>query len=138
MNPEALKFVGQLILAVMGGGVAVTIINNWLSPKTKAETRDIAQKTAQSTIDTALENLRMDLDDAREQIRKAIERADRAEKKADEMEARADAITARDRILTEYLWDLMSWTRRWYEAGHPPGMNPPPKPPTQVDELLRG
>jgi outer membrane murein-binding lipoprotein Lpp len=136
MNPEVLRFLGQLVVAVISGGVVVAVINNFLSPKTKAETRDIAQKTAQSTIDAALENLRADLADAREEIREAKRRADLAEAKADDMEAKADAVMARDRVLVQYLWDLMGWTKRWYDQGHPPGVSPPPKPPEQLDSLL--
>lgn len=132
-----LPILGQLAVAILGGGVVVAVINNFISPKTKAETKAIAQKTAQDTIDQALQNLRADLDDARSEIRLAKSRADEAERKADEMEAKADAVIARDRILVQYLWDLMGWTKRWYEQGHPPEISPPPKPPEQLDALLK-
>lgn len=135
MSPEVLRFLGQLILAVVSGGVVVAVINAFLSPKTRAETRQIAQKTAQESIDQALEHLRADLADARLQITSAVTRADAAEQKADQAEANLDAIAARDRVLVAYLWDLMAWTKRYYEAGHPPGMKPPPEPPDAFESF---
>lgn len=137
MNSQALVLLGQLIVAVVSGGVLVAIINNFLSPKTKAETKSIAQKTAQETIDQALATLRADLLDARAQIDRAVTRADKAEHKADDAETKLDAVAARDRELVDYLWRLMTWTKRWYEQGHPPNMVPPPEPPAAIDELLK-
>ena len=137
MNAEVIRFAGQLVVAVVSGGVLVAIINAFLSPKTRAETRSIAQQSAQETIDQALGTLRADLADARSQIDRAVARADKAEKKADDAEGMLDSIAARDRVILAYLWDLMAWSRRWYDGGHPPGMLPPPQPPHALDDVVQ-
>ncbi len=106
--------IGQFLLAAGVGSVIVTILNNFLSPKTKAETRQIAQKTAQDAVDQALAQLRLDVADSRTRAERAEARADESDKRAELNERRVDAMVAERRILVEHVWRLNSWiTRHW-------------------------
>lgn len=117
MNWELL---GAGLVTALLGGVVVAIIQHFLSPKTRAETRQIAAHTAQSVIDSALENLRRDLDDTRS-------RAKAAETRADEADQRADDAKAENRILREHVSLLTSWAQRVYRAGVVKEDDPPPQ-----------
>lgn len=119
MNPTALSALGTLLAAFGVGGVFVAIINTFLSPKARAEARQIARGTAREEIDMALATLRTDVNDART-------RADAAETRADEADTKYDRLLRDHRILIEHMWRLQLWARRYYEGGHPPGMAPPP------------
>lgn len=88
LNSEVAKLVGQLLVAVLGGGVVVAAIQNWLSPKAKAETRQIAQSVARQEVDDRIQNLK-------DSVTEAVSRADEAEKRADAQQERANKLAER-------------------------------------------
>ena len=133
MSPQLLTALGIIGSALGVGGVLVAIVNTFLSPKTRAEAKQIARSIAKEELDLALETLRRDVNDARDRATKAEQRADRAEQRADESDQKQDELLAQYRIAIDHLWRLQLWARRYYEAGHPPGMPPPPL--ADLDEL---
>lgn len=126
MTPSSAAAVGALLAALGVGSVLVTIINTFLSPKARAETRQIARGTAKEELDLALTTLRADVNDARDRAKAAEARADAAERRADDSDRKQDELLGQYRLAIDHLWRLQLWARRYYEAGHPPGMPPPP------------
>lgn len=125
-NAVDLQAVGSLLVAVGLGGVLVAIINTFLSPKARAETRAIAQGAAREEVAQSIATLRADVADARARAAAAEDRADRAEEHADASDAKYDSCMAQNRTLVEALWRYSAWSKMYYDAGHPPGMEPPP------------
>lgn len=99
-------------------------------PKTQAEALDMGIDT-QNQIMAGL----------REEVRRSRERATLAEQEAERLESRIDELEEglaqvrqqwmesrrRERKLAQHNKVLADWCERWYQAGHPTGMTPPPK-----------
>lgn len=94
MSPDILKFIGQLVLVFIGGGALVAAINNWLSPKAKAETRQIAQQAAQQEVNARIQNLKDAIDEANERADDSDRRATAAQTRADEISQRINTLQA--------------------------------------------
>lgn len=97
--------VGQFVIAVGMGGVIVAIIQNIISPKTRAEARQIAASVAQKTVDQSLQALEI-------RARATKNRAETAEHRADESDVKADEAVAQVRRMTDVLWQCASYMRR--------------------------
>lgn len=111
---------GQFILAIGIGTVIASVVQNIISPKTRAEAKQIAASVAQKTVDQALAALET-------RAVAAETRAQRAEERADEIGTKYDAVLAQNRIFVEHIWRLSSWINRYYDrVNHPAGMEPPP------------
>lgn len=134
--------IGQLVIAAVLGSLGVAVVQHVLSPKTRAETRQIASSTARDTVQFSIQRLEADIKRAVERADAAETRADAAEKRsqvadlrADEADAKYDRVMAQNRILIEHIWRLSAWVNRYYDAtNHPKGMEPPPRLEHAVDD----
>lgn len=94
MTSEALKLVGQIAMAVIASGALVAAINNWLSPKVKKETQQIAAAVARQEVADRITNLKESLDEADERAEAAATRATAAEARANRLAKRLDDLQA--------------------------------------------
>lgn len=119
--------VGQLLIAAALGSLGVAMVQHFLSPKTRAETRQIASATARDEVKLSIDRLEADIKRATVRADAAEERANKAELRADQADTKYDALIAERRILLEHIWRLSSWVNRFYDSSnHPNGMEPPP------------
>lgn len=130
------SLVGQFAIALGLGGVIVAVIQNFLSPKTRAEARQIAASVAQKTVDQALAALEQRAVAAEARAEKLEQRATAAEVRADEADVKSDEAVAQVRRMTDVLWQCASYLRR-VEASLTPEQQQRIGPSPNLDQFFK-
>ena|SRR5690349_3197103 len=128
MNASLVAILTAAAGLIVGGAALVNAITS--RPKVRSETMQIATQAATEQI----QNLRADNTDVRSRLKETEKKNTQLEEKNDLLEQRVDAIEhendtlkSEKRILVEFARRSTEWMAAWYDAGHPPGMAPPPQ-----------
>lgn len=121
MNASLVAILTAAAGLIVGGAALVNAITS--RPKVRSETMQIATQAATDQI----KNLREDNSDVRARLKDAELKNTKCEERIDAIEAENDTLKGEKRILVEFARRSTAWMSAWYDAGHPPGMPPPPE-----------
>jgi hypothetical protein len=126
------------IIAGLAGFAA--LIRTFLErPKYRADAMTLVTQAATDQMAT----LKGDNDDVRKRLSAveaklevALEKVDAAESKLEDSERLNRQLRQQLRVLMQHARRAQEWSDKYYNAGHPPGMQPPPRIPYFDDSLF--